>query len=1106
MVIATESNSKGKIEIRSKSSPKLNIFKIQRTCVYDGPGIRTTVFFQGCNLRCRWCQNPEGQSFKGIDNKKYSIDEILEIVLRDKKYYIATNGGITLSGGEPFLQQPESLMYFIKRLKDEGLTVVAETSLHAPWENISKVAPYIDLFYVDLKVVGDEELHKNLTKQGTSLIYSNLEKLLEMKANIKFRMVIVPGLNDSENNIKAAAEFLKSINYNSIELLKYHNLYEEKAKKLGLIQESLNISYEQSVEALKKALKLFRNMGIKAENTDLDTKREKAQFTERVKKIQDDIRENDRSLCIESALLKTKYYRKNGFKKPVYIHRAESLAYILKNKTIKIYPQELLVGNFTSKRMAGQLWPEYYGTLYILILYRINRQKPYPFKISLKDRLKFYFKIFPFWLNHNIINITHPNIFDYLINLSRNAEIKVGFNNNWAAIAHFIVNFERILKLGTTGIKNEIRKIQRENPQNNQNFYEATLIALEGLEIFAQRYSEHLAKLAEKEKDPTRKKELEELSKICAHVPKYPARTFHEALQSMLFLQIALCHESYENAISFGRLDQILYPYYKKDLEKGRITYEKAKELLCLFVLKMEELILVNDGDSFLNLSNLFETVSTDQAVTFGGVDKDGNDATNDVTYMLLDACELQTVSIDFSARIHKDSPQKYMERIARGYLKGSPIPQLHSDDIYIKALLKHYDTTLENARNYSIVGCVEPVASDDHFGNTDCANINVCMPFLQALKGQNYDLWNHGFFDHITRFLLHYIKFIFKNQRFRIARFVNRICNKIIDLLDIKLGVYKYNPVKNMDQLLDRFQEKLNKVAKLVLSEHQNIERSLRTYFPTPLTSSLFKGCLKRGKDVYEGGCDFNSSGIQPVGITDVADSLFAINEVVFKKKLYTINEVINAIDNNFKGEKYKKIRKALLSVPKFGDDSSPEASQWVNKVLEIYNNALDSVPNVPRNGRYSAGYYALNLCNRYGKNTPALPSGRKAGVPLANSITPHYGMPQADLLSALNAISWVDFAERSENGTTATLHIDSSLFQGQEGVKNLAAIFKTYLTSGGMQLQPNVINREILLEAYHNPEKHKYLLVRIAGYCEYFHALSDEMKRIIINRTCYV
>ena len=1083
----------------------LRPFEIQRTCVYDGPGIRTTIFLQGCSLRCIWCQNPEMQLFQGDISPecKYSIDDIIEIVSRDKEYYTSTNGGVTLSGGEPFMQDTNSLIRLLELLKERNIKISAETCLHAPWENISKALPFIDLFLVDLKVVGDDALHKELTKQDSELIHSNIKKLLEMDANIKFRMVMIPGYTDHETNIKATAEFLKSIKYDSIELMKFHNLYEEKAERFGLEVKTLNISPEQSLESVKNGAKLFKEYGIKAENADLDTSIHKAEFTQRVKYIQKIIRESRRGICTESAQLKTEYYKKYGFKKPTPIHRAESLSHVLRNKRVIVYPKELLVGNFTSKRVGGQFWVEYMGIIGIKTAFKFNSLKPVSFELSLDDAGPF-FKMFGFWLTRGLLGKVHENFHGIFQNFARVAELNAGFNNNMAAICHFIANFDRILELGTTGLIKEIKEIQKKHPKKNPAFYRGAIIGLEGLEVFAQRYADYLSDLTKKVKDPERRKELENMAEICAYVPKNPARTFHEALQSMLFLHIALCIEQFENAISFGRLDQILYPYYKRDLEAGRITYEEAKELICLFILKMDEDIYANDGETFLELFRLFETLSTDQAVTFGGVDKDGNDATNDVTYMLLDSCELQPMAADMAARVHKGSPDKYLERIAEIYLNGTPVPQIFSDDVYIPSIMKHYDTTLEQARNYSIVGCVEPNASDDHFGNTDCANVNLAMPLLQAIKGHENNLWNYGFRDQILKIALSFFRYAFKGNG-KISRVVHRICNKLEIRRNRKLGLYNYNPPSSMEELLERFQKRLNALTNSILKDHQKIEEKLRMWFTTPLASSLFKGCLESGKDAYEGGTTFNSSGIQAVGVTDVADSFHALNEVVFKKKLFTLTEIIHAIELDFKGKKNQEIREALLAVPKFGDDSSKEPTEWMNRVMKRYNDALDSVPNCPRNGRYSAGYYALNVCSIYGKNTPALPSGRHKGVSLANSIIPHYEFEQTDLLSSLNSIAGINFVEHAENGATATLHIDSALFQGPDGVKKLANIFKTFLLTGGMQLQPNVINKKILLEAYENPEKRRYLMVRIAGYCAYFYELSEEMKLNVINRTCY-
>ena len=1093
----------------------LQVFDIQRTCVHDGPGIRTTIFFQGCNLRCLWCQNPEGLAFRGqaTSQNNYSIEDIMDVVLRDKKYYFSSNGGVTLSGGEPFLQEPENLLSLLKMLKQENIKVAVESSFHAPWEVINEAAPYIDLFLVDLKLVGDEELHVQYTKREPTLIHENIRKLLDLEAEVKFRMVMIPGYTDGEDNISATSEFLKSMGYNSIELLKYHNLYEDKAERLGLEYEPLNITMEKSQASLEEGIKLFPKYGIKAESTYLDSPPSPAEFTERVKEIHKTIKNTKPAVCIEDARLRTEYYKNYGFKKPYKegefakpgsIHRAECLAYVLKNKETKIYPRELLVGNFTSSRVGGRTWPEYISAGSAMQLIKANNRKPVAFQSSLKDNFTFLTEVAPYWIHHSQVSKLWPDLAQLGLLAARTTEWNIGMNFNILAIGHYIVNFERILSLGTSGMIEEIEEKKKEMPESTHNFYNGAIIALEGLEQFGQKYAEHLWALCTEESDSQRRQELEELAEICEHVPRYPARTFHEALQSMLFLQIALCLESYENAISFGRLDQILYPYYKEDIQEERITYEKAKELLSLFILKMDELVLVNNGDNFPEMFRLFETISTDQAYTFGGVDQNGADATNDITYMLIDICELQPRAADPAARIHEDSPNEYLERLAEVYLSGCPLPQVFSDKVYIDSLLKHYPTTLEDARNYSIVGCVEPLASDDHFGNTDCANMNLAMPFLQALKGQTHDLWNFERTDSRIKLATNFAHHI-SRERASINRLVNRGSTKLRERRNLQKGVYNYQPPSSMEDLVERFQKRLNQLAKSILADHKKMEESHRENFPTPLSSSLYRGCIESGKDILEGGTTINSSGIQAIAVTDVADSLHAIEEVVFKNNLYSINDVIKAIDDNFEGEENQEIREALLKVPKFGDDHSSRATQWVNKVMEIYNNALDSAGSDPRNGRYSAGYYALNLANMFGQNTPALPSGRLEGVPFANSITPHYGKEQSDLLSALNSIAGIDFAEHAENGTTATLTIDSSLFPGEEGKKNLVSIFKTFLTSGGMQLQPNVVNREMLLDAYENPEKYPDLLVRIAGYCEYFNNLSDDMKWHVINRTQY-
>lgn len=1092
--------------LTNSASDKLKVVKIQRTCVHDGSGIRTTVFFSGCKLRCLWCQNPETLKMNNPHSKDFLVEDIMRIVNRDKDYYAATGGGVTLSGGEPLLHNPDLLIKLLSAIKKEKIDVVVETTLNAPWETIERVIPFIDLFFVDIKTAGDEKQHKILTANDGRLIKENIEKLVNSEAKIMFRMVMVPGHNDTREQIEKVSSLLKSLEYDTIELLKYNNMYENKAEKFKLEITKLNISDKQADCAIEHGLELFREYGIKAKYVKLNTIGRTAAFSQRVIDIQQDIRDAGRALCIEVSKLKTQYYRKNGFNMPTHIHRTQRLKYVLENKSVIVWPKELLVGNFTAKRCAGQVWEEQYGALDVSFLYKINRQTPVSFKCPRKDRYYFYFRIFPFWLSRSVLFKVNAKFSDFLAMLGRSSEMIAGFQNNMAAIAHFIPNYNRILELGTSGLINEIEQIAKAHPKNNQDFYKGAIIALGALADWADRYAAQLENSAKLEKDANRKEELQKMAQICRRVPRFPARTLHEALQSIVFIQIACCTEAYENAVSFGRLDQILYPYYKADLEAGRITYDLAKELLCLFVLKMDECILVNDGDSFLNVAKLFETLSTDQALTFGGCDKDGNDATNDLTYMFIDACELQPLAINMCARINKNSPEKYLERLAEIYINGCPMPEMFSDEVYIDSIMRKYPTTVENARNYSIIGCVEPPASDDHFGNTDSANVNVVLPMLQAIKGQKHDLWHHSNRENIEKVITRLVEYAYApHQKCPFCRAVTRHNEKVTQKRKVKRGYFAYNPPNSMEEILQSYQERLNELTASILYDQQKIIKVLEKDFTTPLASSLFRNCLETGKDAYEGGTFYRSSGIQAVGITDAADSLHAIDELVFKKGKYTLLEIIKAIDCDFEGEENQRIREALLAVPKFGDDSSPEASKWVSKVMGMYCTALACVSSVDRDGVYSAGYYALNVNDRYGLKTGTLPSGRLKGVPLANSVTPHYAMEESDLLSSLNSMAMVNFKDFAPNGTTATLHIDAALFPGREGVKNLAAVFKTFLTKGGMQFQPNIISREILIDAYNNPEKYKYLMVRVAGYCSYFNELSDDLKKVIINRTCY-
>jgi formate C-acetyltransferase len=1073
---------------------QLDVLGVQRTCVHDGPGIRTAVFFRGCRMRCLWCHNPEAQPFGGAaSDTRRPVAQILDEIRRDREYFATTHGGVTLSGGEPLLQRRESLLGLLAALRADGIPVAVETAVDAPWATIQACMPFVDLFLVDLKAAGDDAQHLRLTSRRLAPVHENIRRLVAAGANVRFRMCVVPGHNDAEPGIAAVAALLRELRRPSIELLRYHDLYERKARRLHVAQEPLRISSGNALEALERAARAFEAHGIAVSLASRHAGRPPVQFTPRVRELHRAIREAGHHVCIESARLKTEFYKRHGFDAPVPIHRARALRHVLNHKSIAVHPRELLVGNFTSKRVGGNAWVEYFGTTMAVHFWKIDRQTPVSFTCSASDKARFYGELLPFWARHSLVAKAFASFRELALSAARTFDKRAGFNNNMAAIAHFVVNCERVLSLGTTGMAREVEaKLARSTGTQSEHF-EGTLIALRALEELADRYASRLRTLAGEEPEAGRREELRAMADVCARVPKHPARTFQEALQSILFLQIALCTESFENAISLGRLDAILRPYYEADLAAGRLDYESAKELLACFVLKFDEVVFLNDGDSAFQMGKLFESLSPVETVTMGGIGPDGEDVTNDVTYMLLDVCELRPIGVNMAARIHRGSPSRYLERIAEVYLGGSPMPALYNDEVYVPALRRRYDAGLASARNYSIVGCVEPVASDDHFANTDCANVNVVLPFLQALVGDTRCLWRYGALGHADETIL-------RAAGARIGR--GAAWRALAGAMGRLRG---HAPPASLEQLMARFQSRLDELVAAILADHQGIERALARDFHTPLASSLFPGCIESGKDVYEGGATINSSGIQAVGVTDVADSLLALEEVVYRKRLHTIDEVIRAIECDFEGEESQRIRDRLLAVPKFGDDASPAAHVWVNRVLQAYVSALDAAKHPSRNGRYVAGYYGLNVNMVYGKKTPSLPSGRLRGTPLANSICPHYGMQSADLTSSLNAVAQVDFAAYAPNGTTLTSTIDAGLFPGEEGVRNLAGVIRGFFNQGGMQFQPNLVSRELLLDAYRNPGKHKNLVVRIAGYCAYFDDLSDELKKEIIGRTYY-
>ena len=755
------------------------------------------------------------------------------------------------------------------------------------------------------------------------------------------------------------------------------------------------------------------------------------------------------NLCPERAVLITDYFKhRDNPMEPTIIRRAKALRHLLGQKSVKIFPDELIVGNMGSHRVSALIQPELAGIFMSTELLWIDRRKTNPLRMAWRERIKLLLQVYPYWLLRNMpFRAFSPHYRQFLRFALEQLDATYYLINEAGGIGHFLPNYERMLKLGVKGYLESIEGRQGD-------LYQAARIAGEGLVDLAHRFAQEAELLAAEEKDPVRAAELREIAFICHKVPCYPAETFHEALQSLWLTHMAVNLEGLNSAISFGRMDQYLYPYYERDLEQGRITRDTARELLLCFSAKCtEHVFLLSEKVSQFHGGYLVV-----QAVIVGGMDRNGKDAVNDLTYLFLDVMEEAGLrDPNYQARVHAGSPEKYVERVAEVARKGHAVPALFGDEAAI-ASLKAHNYPLEEARDYAVVGCVELALPGKSFFSTDAGLFNLPLCLELAL--------NQG-------------------KRFRSRR---------------RIGMATPEPATftSIEQVLGAFQTQVEYMAARMVSDLQVVEKGNRDYHPTPLSSMLVDGCLESGKDVTEGGALYNSSGIQGVGVADVADSLAALDYVVFQRRKYTMPQVMRALRANFATA--PEIHGELSEAPKYGNDhQSPD--RYADLVARIFHDALAKHVNT-RGGQYVPGFYSVTCHIAFGKKVGALPSGRRAGEPFAASLGPANGRDRSGPTALLKSVARVD-SRLSPNGYALNLRFDPATLAGDEGVNVLVGLIKGFFGYGGMEMQLNVLDPEMLEDARLHPGTHPELVVRVSGYCAYFDDLPDDAKLEIISRT---
>jgi formate C-acetyltransferase len=785
-------------------------------------------------------------------------------------------------------------------------------------------------------------------------------------------------------------------------------------------------------------------------------------------------------ICVELPRLITEYMievdKKDGAPDVPELLAAKRLKYVLENKRAIIEDNNLLAGTTTQKPIGVLLRPHLAAVISIWPeLNTVHLREKNPYDITQEEIEELNFKIFPYWMERTVFEKARSEYANpYSQELMERLVFFACYKGN--GIGHTIPDYASVVNRGLKELKAEAEEKERalvnsEQDQNRAYYYQAVKLVIEGVLAYAENLSREAARLARTEQNTKRKQELEKMQQICARIPGEKPQTFQEAMNAIWICHIALHQENGNNALSLGRLDQILYDLYRQDIEKG-MTPTEAVELVGCFWLKINDHVPVVPKV----VERLVGGTSSNQAVTLGGVDEKGEDAVNDLTYVMLKATELLCLrEPNVNCRYHPDNSPKsktseYLRRLCEVNINTGATPCFHNDASVIESLIeafKEQGITLEHARDYAIVGCVEPVSSGRTFGHPGAIQLFLTSALELALFQGKHRLTEDKQIGPTTD------------------------APETIDELDKKDRFPTFKKV---------FEEQLSWLIEQAVTLNNILGEVHQKHYPTPLLSTLTEGCMENGKDVIEGGALYNSSGVTIIGLAEVTDSLSAIQEFVCDKGEVTFAEMIEAIKQNW-NDPYRKLhQKVRTSKEKFGTDSEM-AKENADYIIDFLHKQFQSKENY-RGGKYNVGYWTMTIHAGQGLLTGALPSGRVKGEPLPSGITPVSGSAP-ELTPCLNFVAHLDHSKIA-NGHALNLKYTPSRNRGKT-ITEFAQSIEGYMHTGGLQVQFNIIDRAKLEEAIKNPKKHKDLLVRVSGYTAYFIDLDPAMQGEIMTRPEY-
>lgn len=794
---------------------------------------------------------------------------------------------------------------------------------------------------------------------------------------------------------------------------------------------------------------------------------------ERVFKILEGFQGQRPKVDVERALYFTQSFKQTEGQ-PLILRWAKALKHIAENITVYIDDNQLLVGRAGRQGRYGILYPELDGDFLDVAVKQLPNRVESPFDITQEDADIIINEIAPYWKGKTFHESLAKQLPEDTLKLTYdpenvlNSRYIVNETASFRSSIQWVHDYEKVLKKGFKGIKEEAqRKLAALDPlspvdnMEKKPFLEAVIITCDAIVHWAKRHAKLAYEMAQKETDPKRKQELLEIAERCEWVPENPARNFREAMQAQWFTQMfSRIEQKTGTIISNGRMDQYLYPYYKKDLEEGRITPEEAIELLeCMWVAMAQfiDLYLSPTGGAFN------EGYAHWEAVTIGGQTRDGLDATNELTYLFLKSKQEFPLNYpDLAARIHARAPERYLYEVAETIKEGTGFPKLINDEEVIPLLLSK-GATFEEAFDYAVSGCAECRMPNRDTYTSGCAYIN----FVAALEMVLYN-------------------------------------GKMLKYGDEQLGLQTGDPTqfKTWEEFWNAYLAQQTNFLKHAFIQQHIIINTRPKHFATPLGSMLHDLCMENCKDLHtpviEGGIDLGY--FELIGYGTLVDSLAAIKKLVFEEKRLTMAELIEALKNNFEG--YEAIRQMLINAPKYGnnDPYADSIARAIDRSAQEYTKKYSKELGVHLDLRL----VPFTSHVPFGKVISATPNGRKAWTPLSDGSSASHGAdvngPTAVLLSNYYSKNY-DFRNRAAR--LLNIKLSPSCVAGEEGTQKLVSFIRTWCDLKLWHLQFNVINKETLLAAKKDPDKYRGLIVRVAGYSAYFVDLSPDLQDDIIART---